>query len=1153
MKNRMKALLEPLASMAGFSEMREFAAKPQGMLEISGCIESQKANLASGISEGRRAVLYVAENELKARQAYEDLRLYDRSTYRFPGRDLIFYQADVSGGQLTRQRMSAIKALISLSDAPLQSQESSDRDKEKQEENEQESVTIVTFAGGCMERLLPLRVLKNKLIHITDDQELDLKVFSKKLTELGYTREAMVEAPGQFSVRGDIIDVFSVTEEVPWRIELFGDEIDSIRSFETDSQRSIERQKEITIYPAGEEPGMDPEDPSRFRHMTDTILDYLPGDSVIFLDEPARILESARALSDEYQEAMKHRIEAGTSAPEEAARMLTETELMARFQIKGCIGMSLMPLRRSDFDIARELGVEARSVNSYNNQFDTLVKDLGKWKKKGYKVILLSASGTRGERLVHELGEEGLSAFYSENPDRILQQREIMVTRGNAARGFEYPMLGFAVVTESDIFGVEKTRRRFKRKVPNELKIHDFSELSVGDYVVHEDHGLGIYRGIEKIETDHVVKDYIRIEYAKGANLYVAATQLDVLQKYSGGSTAKEHPKVSQLGGKEWGRQKSRARSAVKDIAKQLVSLYAARMDAKGFQFSKDTEWQKEFEEMFPFEETEDQLQAIEDTKRDMESDKAMDRLICGDVGYGKTEIAIRAAFKAVMDHKQVAVLVPTTILAQQHYNTFTQRMENFAVNIGLLSRFRTSAQQKKTLEELRDGRLDIVIGTHRLLSKDVKFSNLGLLVVDEEQRFGVTHKEKIKELKKNVDVLTLTATPIPRTLHMSLIGIRDMSTLEEPPMDRTPIQTYVLEYNEEIVREAISRELARGGQVYYVYNRVNTIADVAGRLQKLLPEASIAYADGQMKASELETIMYSFVNREIDVLVSTTIIETGMDISNANTMIIQDADRMGLAQLYQLRGRIGRSNRTAYAFLMYKRDKVLKEVAEKRLHAIREYTEFGSGVKVAMRDLEIRGAGNLLGAEQSGHMEEIGYDLYCKMLAEAVREEKGETPEEAFETSIDIGVSAFIPPAYIPDETQKLQIYQRIAAIRNKEEADDIMEELIDRFGDPPRSVTNLIAIAEIKAIAHRAYVTAIKQIGDAVRIELYPRARLDVQRIPELLSRYGRTLSFQMTDPPFFRLSLKEVKTNPDKIMNILHAFMDELADLAETEKKS
>ncbi len=657
--------------------------------------------------------------------------------------------------------------------------------------------------------------------------------------------------------------------------------------------------------------------------------------------------------------------------------------------------------------------------------------------------------------------------------------------------------------------------------------------------MVHENHGLGIYQGIEKIEVDRVAKDYMKIAYDKGGNLYIPATQLDLIQKYASADAKK--PKLNRLGSQDWVKTKTRVRGAVKEIAKDLVELYAARQNQKGFVYGKDTVWQKEFEEMFPFEETEDQLLAIEAVKRDMESPKIMDRLICGDVGYGKTEIAIRAAFKAVQESKQVVYLVPTTILAQQHYHTFQQRMRDFPVRVDLMCRFRTSAQQKKTIEDTKKGLVDIVIGTHRVLSDDLKFKDLGLLIIDEEQRFGVQHKEKIKKLKENVDVLTLTATPIPRTLHMSLIGIRDMSVLEEAPQDRMPIQTYVMEYNDEMVREAIERECARSGQVYYVYNRVEDIAEIAAHIQKLVPDVNVAFAHGQMREQELERIMCDFIDGEIDVLVSTTIIETGLDISNVNTMIIHDADRLGLSQLYQLRGRVGRSNRMAYAFLLYRRDKMLKEIAEKRLAAIREFTDLGSGFKIAMRDLEIRGAGNLLGAQQHGHMEAVGYDLYCKMLNEAVKHLKGEMEEEDYTTTIDLNIDAYIPDTYISNEYQKLDIYKRIAAIESEEEMEDMVEELIDRFGDIPKKVEMLLTVAQLKALAHKVYVTAVEQKGDTYTFAMYERAKVCLEKIPALLKEFRDDLAFK-AEPPMFIYRKKRINKR-DKTESVLEVVKNVL----------
>ena len=693
---------------------------------------------------------------------------------------------------------------------------------------------------------------------------------------------------------------------------------------------------------------------------------------------------------------------------------------------------------------------------------------------------------------------------------------------------------------------MEKKQKKRRKKTYEGRRISSFTDLSVGDYVVHENHGLGIYRGIEKITVDKTVKDYMKIEYSRGACLYILATQLDAIQKY-GSSDAAKVPRLNSLGGQDWKKTRSKVRGAVQEVAKDLVELYAARQSEKGYVYGPDTVWQKEFEELFPYEETEDQQRAIQDMKKDMESDKIMDRLICGDVGYGKTEVAIRAAFKAVQESRQVVYLVPTTILAQQHYNTFVQRMKEFPVRIDLMCRFRTPGQQKKTLEDLRKGLVDILIGTHRVLSKDVEYKDLGLLIIDEEQRFGVADKEKIKKLKTSVDVLALSATPIPRTLHMSLAGIRDMSVLEEPPMDRMPVQTYVCEYDEEMVRAAIHRELNREGQIYYVYNRVESIGEVAHRIQELVPEAHVAFAHGQMKEHDLERIMYEFIQGDIDVLVSTTIIETGMDISNVNTIIIHDADRMGLSQLYQLRGRVGRSNRTAYAFLLYKKDKMLKEVAEKRLHAIREYSDLGSGFKIAMRDMEIRGVGTLLGQRQHGHMQAVGYHLYCKMLNEAVLRMKGESKaaEEDFETVADLQIDAYIPDTYIKNEALKLDIYRRIAAVENEAEQEDMLEELIDRFGDPPRSVLNLLEITRLRGQAHELYIREIKGRTDQITFIMYEKAGIDAARIPELIERMKGAMVFRRSEPVQFIYTINSQKAgkNPPGLLTVAFQVLEEM----------
>ncbi len=1133
----MKAFREPLRELGEFEELRARVGKTEGMQQVIGCVDSQKAQFIDALSEGKGTRVIVAANDLRAREIHENYRLFDRNVLYFPARDFIFFQADIHSNLLEQQRMAVWKALASG-----------------------ESVTVVTTIQALMNHLMPFDGWKTWIRTYRVGEEVELSSLRALLTDLGYERMSQVDGPGQFAVRGGIVDIFPLTDEVPVRLELFGDEIDSIRTFDASTQRSIEELQEVTIFPAAEMildkkvriKGLDKvkkeaeeqeklfrgeqlhEEAHRARQIAadlqdklgefedafslDGFMDYFypkaysfmdafPKETIWFLDEPNRLAEAAEASLTEYTESMQHRLEKGYALPGQTNLLFTTQQVIGRLNKTSSVGFCTLENAKGSWKVAGVTSISVHAMSPYNNSFELLVKDLKRWKKEGYRVILLSASPTRGSRLAEELRDEDLNAVYSEDEDRLVLPGEILVTYGNAHRGYEYPLIKFAVIAESDIFGQQKKKKKRKKQRAYEGRsINSFSELSPGDFVVHESHGLGIYRGIEKIEVNHVLKDYMKIEYAGNSTLYVLPSQLDVIQKYADSDAKK--PKLNKLGGAEWKKTKTRVRSAVHEIAQELVDLYAVRQREEGFVYGPDTVWQKEFEEMFPFQETDDQLAAIEDTKKDMESPKIMDRLICGDVGYGKTEIAIRAAFKAVQENKQVALLVPTTILAQQHYNTFMQRLKDFPVRVDLMCRFRSASEMRKTVTDLKKGQVDIVIGTHRLLSKDVQFKNLGLLVVDEEQRFGVTHKEKIKQIKKDVDVLTLTATPIPRTLHMSLAGIRDMSVLEEAPQDRLPIQTFVMEYNEEMVREAISRELARGGQVYYVYNRVNTIADIAGKIAQLVPEANVSFAHGQMKERELEEIMYGFINGEIDVLVSTTIIETGLDISNANTMIIHDADNMGLSQLYQLRGRIGRSTRTAYAFLMYKRDKMLKEVAEKRLGAIREFTELGSGFKIAMRDLEIRGAGNLLGSEQSGHMAAVGYDLYCKLLNESVMELKGESDSRSgFDTAIDLDVDAFIPDSYIISEEQKLDVYKRIASIQTQDEYDDMVEELLDRFGDLPVSVIHLLRIAHLKALAHRLYLTEVKQRGDEISFSVYSQAKLDVTKLNEFLtSQRGR-----------------------------------------------
>ena len=1169
----------PLAELAEYTDMKRDLMNGYGPIHICGVTDSQKVHVMHELSAEKSWRLVVTHDETRAKEIFDDFSYFCKNTWLYPARDLLFYSSDIHGNLLTRQRMQVFKHLL-----------------------EDEGGVVVTTVDGLMDHLLPLSMLQERCLAVAAGEILDVDHMKEILTDMGYERMGQVDGMGQFSIRGGIIDIYPLTEELPVRIEMWDDEVDSIRTFDPESQRSVAQLDSVNIYPAAElvldrdrlldgadkieidwkkqekwfrEQGKN-EEAHRikmaakelcegiregfevqnldsyiqyFCKETVSFLDYMraTGSFAVFMDEPQRLQEKAEIVETEFRESMTHRLEKGYLLPGQTNLLFSAKTILAAVQTPECVFMTGLDQRLPGMTVKSKYSITGKNVNSYQNSFEMLIKDLTRWKKDGYRVVLLSASRTRASRLAGDLREYDLHAFCPDDPGRQVEKGQILVTYGKLHKGFEYPLIKFVVITESDMFGVEKRQKKRKKYNYEGKKISSFTELTVGDYVVHESHGLGIYRGIEKIEQDHVIKDYIKVQYADGGNLYLPATRLDGIQKYAG-SDAKV-PKLNKLGGSEWNKTKTRVKTAGREIAKELVELYAARQDAEGFQYGPDTVWQREFEEMFPYEETEDQLTAIEEIKKDMESRKIMDRLVCGDVGYGKTEIAIRAAFKAIQEGKQVVYLVPTTILAQQHYNTFVQRMKDFPVRVDMISRFRTPAQMKVTLEGLKKGFVDIVIGTHRVLSKDVEFKNLGLLIIDEEQRFGVAHKEKIKQMKQNVDVLTLTATPIPRTLHMSLIGIRDMSVLEEPPVDRVPIQTYVMEYNDEMVREAINRELSRNGQVYYVYNRVNNIDEVANHVAALVPDANVAFAHGQMSERQLEKIMLDFVNGEIDVLVSTTIIETGLDIPNANTMIIHDADRLGLSQLYQIRGRIGRSSRTSFAFLMYKRDKLLREEAEKRLQAIREFTELGSGIKIAMRDLELRGAGNILGAEQHGHMEAVGYDLYCKMLNEAVLALKGqENEEEKFETVVDCDIDAFIPDGYIKNEYLKLDVYKRISTIENDEEYMDMQDELMDRFGDIPKSVDNLLRVAELKAMAHRSYVTEVNINRQEVRLELFPKAKLDVTGIPGLIAEYKNALRFIPGEKPMLLFQDKRNKNKDcEKMMATAKEILLKLSDLA------
>ena len=1128
----MKKYLDTVTGLPGFSQICESLEKTGTNVYVTGCGETQRFHLSESI-KSRPVHLIITENESRAARIMADCSFFGANCIYYPAKDMIFYSADLHGNQIIARRLTCISELI----------KSISKDKE---------ITVVTTLDAFSDRLLPLEKYTSNTILLKNGDEPEKP--DRELVRIGYEKKDMAILPGQFARRGGILDIYPVNAQNPVRIEFWGDEIDSIRVFDADSQRSIEKLSKVEIFPATEyildeeqiekglkkirkdvEARLDELGDNEKRKTPETyeacnrlrkaitdlerigdyekyisyfekkcvsFTDYFPPEkTLVIFDEPAVLEEGYRIQEEEYRESTSYRFEKGYILKKQTDLFRSLSGVYKLMDPFSCLMLSLFGNSLKGMKPDVNVHLTTSSINAYNNSFETLVKDIKHYKEQKYSTVLVTGSVSRRNRIKKDLEEFGIEAFTGKDKDFVQAPGTVYVTEGSISRGFTYPEIKFCIITENDIFvrSSRKRKEKSRKRVP-------FSELNIkpGDFVVHENYGIGIYRGIEKKSVDDTEKDYIKIEYADGANVFIQATHTDVIQRYASSDTENK-PKINKLGTAVWGKTKAKAKEAVQQVAADLVRLYAARAGMKGFSFSKDTVWQSEFEEMFPYQETSDQLDAISDVKRDMESERIMDRLICGDVGFGKTEVALRAAFKAVQDGKQVAFLTPTTILAGQHFDTFTERLRSFPVNVELMSGMRSSSYNKKTEEQLKKGLVDIVIGTHRILSKNVEFKDLGLLIIDEEQRFGVNHKEKIKKLKENIDVIALSATPIPRTLNMSLAGIRDMSTLEEPPTERLPIQTFVSEQDDGIIREAIKREMSRGGQVYYVYNRINRMDEIKARLEKLLPEAVTVCVHGRMDKRELERIMVEFINGEIDVLISTTIIETGLDIPNVNTIIIEDADKLGLSQLYQLRGRVGRSHRSSYAFLLYRRDKIITEVAMKRLSAISEMTELGSGYRLAMKDLEIRGAGTMLGKTQHGHMNAVGFELYTKLLNEAVAKEKGQEIPAKTETSVDIIADAFLSDEYIPREIQKLDLYKRIAAITSRADIEDMEAELEDRYGPLPEPAHNLLKMAYIKAMAGNLGILQIKgakKNGEWIaRFEYNSESDADVQDTEENL----------------------------------------------------
>ncbi|CEO13403.1 transcription-repair coupling factor (TRCF ATP-dependent helicase mfd) [[Clostridium] sordellii] len=1090
--------ISPLQNSKEYKDVINNIENNKGTLLINGLVQSQKPNIVYSIfNDLKKQILYIANTDLEAKKVYEDLCFYmkDKVDY-LSSQDIYFYHLDAKDRNDEARKLKVLLRMIS-----------------------KENTVIVTSVEAVLSKYVPKEVLKKNIFTYKIGDTIDIENISKKLVNLGYERVSKIEGFGQFSIRGGIIDVFSLEYDTPIRIELFDDEIESIRTFDVFTQKSIKKIKKCTITPSREfiYPENTEESLTRLEKDISKIADddvyksieniktktyfegvenyidymytdenksiftYLKEDAVVFINDVSRLKERCENYINEFKENYKLNLERGLALKQQGNLLYHYSDLEYLAQGKKLILNMLLTKSIKDISVKSIVNFESREIPSFNGKLDILAEELTRLKYNGHKVVLATNTYDRAKKLNKELLNLGIETVLSRKRDVEIYSSQVVIVVGNITSGFQYKSIKFDVITDKEMIGSNKRAKTSKSKKFNKgQKIETFLDLNVGDYVVHENSGVGRYVGIDQLSVNGVKKDYMRVVYQGGDNLYVPIDQMDKIQKFIGADT--EKVKLNKLGSGEWSKAKAKVKKEIEDMTKDLVELYAKREKIKGYRFSKDTLWQSEFETLFPYQETDDQIKAIEETKKDMESNKVMDRLICGDVGYGKTEVAIRAIFKACMDQKQVAVLVPTTILAQQHYNTFRSRFENYPIRVEVLSRFKTPKEQKQIIEDARKGLVDVIIGTHRIISKDIDLPNLGLVVIDEEQRFGVKHKESLKKIKSTVDVLTLSATPIPRTLHMSLSGIRDMSVIEEPPQERYPVITYVVEGKESIIQDEIEREIARGGQVFFVYNRVERIDEMASMIQRLVPDAKIAVAHGRMTGKELENIIIGFLNKEYNVLVCTTIIETGMDISNANTMIVYDADKMGLAQLYQLRGRVGRSNRQGYAYFMYEKDKVLSEIAEKRLKAIREFTEFGSGFKIAMRDLEIRGAGNILGPQQHGHMAVIGYDLYVKMLNEAIRKVKGEVVQEEIDVEVDLPVNAYIPDSYIDDEIIKIEMYKKIASIENEGDMNDIKDELADRFSDIPKSVNALISIAYIKTLCKQVGIEKIRMLKDEV-----------------------------------------------------------------------
>lgn len=1138
----MNFLIKTLEENKKFQELTKQISKT-GPIAISGLVDVEKLHVLAGIfNETKRPMVLVTYNEIQARKLYQDLKKLIKQTYFFPKKEITSYDYVAQSKEIEYKRIDVLNKMYLA-------------------KKQKEPIIIVTTIEAVMQKMVAKDTLYQNVIDFEVGKTYLLDGIKEKLVGLGYERSDLIENKGQFSIRGGIVDV-GLSEKIGVRIEFWGDEVDSIRFFQISSQRSTEMLKEITIFPAHELIVQDlseavkniqekyPEEIedielikngdyiskinkyfNEFYKNQASFLDYMSDEYLLLLNEKSKINQRKTNIIEDNNKLIASLVEKEKFVPE-AIENISKFEY--NFEEKQIIYLE----QNDSIKNIQKYYFETREINFYNLQLDLLLADIVTYQKNKKKVVLLAGNEISAKKLCNILKENQINYKYEREAENV-KPGEIIVTIGGFSSGFENYDLNLIVVSLQNNF--EEPVKR-KKKLSSTFKDSEkivFADLKPGDIVVHQTHGIGQFIGVNTITADGVTKDYIKIKYRNDDILYVPTNSLDSVRKYIGGGD-NSSPRLNKLGGKEWSATTSKVKKNLEAVAKDLIELYAKRQKIKGFSFSPDTPWQKQFEDSFPYTETDDQLRCIQDVKKDMEKPQPMDRLLCGDVGYGKTEVAIRAAFKAVMDQKQVAYLVPTTILANQQYEEFKTRMQEFAINVELLNRFKTKKEQDEIIKKLKLGEVDVVVGTHRLLSEDVNFKDLGLLIIDEEHRFGVKDKEKIKKLRTNIDVLTMTATPIPRTLHMSIVGVRDMSVIYEPPHNRKPVQTYVLEYDQEVITEAITKEIERGGQVFYLFNQVEGIEKKANEISMLVPEAKVGFAHGKMSGRELEEIMESFINHEINVLVCTTILESGIDIPNANTIIVENADRLGLAQLYQIRGRVGRSDKQAYAYITYKRDKLLSEVADKRLKAIKEFTEFGSGFKIAMRDLEIRGAGSMLGEMQHGHMEKVGYDTYCKLLDEVIKEMQGIEVVEEQDVQIDLAVSSYIPDNFIENSSQKIEIYQNIALCRTEEELQNVIDEVIDRYGRLPKELENLIDIARIKQLARKANILKIAQRENGI-VFYFVKEKIKPEMVNTLITKYPMLIKFSNAVEPYVTLRIKENENIIEKAKEFLNTVIE------------